>query len=640
MPDNRYQHIVQEYYVNEFRDRRLFLREIDRNIKTKSNLARYQELAQKTINLAFSPIPRKTPLKPKITGVIQRQNYRIEKVVFESRPKCFVTANLYIPDNLEKPAPGVIAPCGHSEDGKASAIYQGFCQRLVRSGFVVLIYDPFNQGERDQYALLSERDSVKSCCPAHNMMGKQLELLGEFFGMWRVWDGIRALDYLLTRKEVDPSQIGLTGNSGGGTLTTWLWAVEERFTMAAPGCFVTTFLHNLENELPADCEQYPPDVVGAGLEMSDFFIVRAPKPVILLGQKYDYFDRRGLQETYKELQEVYKVLKAPKENLACFIGPWGHGYQVENQEAMVEFFAYHAGQKVVKVPETEVLDEKELYATQSGNVIKDGGTPIYVFIAQQAERLASKRKLLEMKILKKRLSDLLNLPQFWEVPYYRILRPTRIEKDTFARYAIETEDYIQAIMKKRMANPQYSYTLDVNDVVHLYIPHLSSEDDILSDSLAISLKKQYELYVLDVRGLGESMPEDKNHFLHPYGMDYMYHGQGILLGESYMGRRVYDVLCTIELLMKEGAKEIHLYGRGQGALIALFSSVINDKIASITLKNAPESYESWTRSPLVAWPSSNFLRNVLKVLDIPDCMKALDGKLTVIEPWGPDMKVI
>ncbi|MBM3211835.1 hypothetical protein FJZ33_06440, partial [Candidatus Poribacteria bacterium] len=274
MPDNRYQHIVQEYYVNEFRDRRLFLREIDRNIKTKSNLARYQELAQKTINLAFSPIPRKTPLKPKITGVIQRQNYRIEKVVFESRPKCFVTANLYIPDNLEKPAPGVIAPCGHSEDGKASAIYQGFCQRLVRSGFVVLIYDPFNQGERDQYALLSERDSVKSCCPAHNMMGKQLELLGEFFGMWRVWDGIRALDYLLTRKEVDPSQIGLTGNSGGGTLTTWLWAVEERFTMAAPGCFVTTFLHNLENELPADCEQYPPGVVGAGLEMSDFFIVR------------------------------------------------------------------------------------------------------------------------------------------------------------------------------------------------------------------------------------------------------------------------------------------------------------------------------------------------------------------------------
>ena len=71
------------------------------------------------------------------------------------------------------------------------------------------------------------------------MMGKQLELLGQFFGMWRVWDGIRALDYLLTRPEVDPSHVGVTGNSGGGTLTNWLWGAEDRFTMAAPGCFVT-----------------------------------------------------------------------------------------------------------------------------------------------------------------------------------------------------------------------------------------------------------------------------------------------------------------------------------------------------------------------------------------------------------------
>jgi len=639
MGSNSYQHTVLEYYVDILRsisDDRSSDLEL---ISNEPELMEYQQRIRRVIKSAFSPYPKKTPLNPKITGMLQRNGYRIEKILFESRPSCMVSANLYVPDKISDKAPGVIAPCGHSENGKACDLYQAFCQRLAQSGFVVLIYDPFNQGERDQYALLTEREPVRSCCPAHNMMGKQLELLGEFFGMWRVWDGIRALDYLLTRPEVDPKRIGLTGNSGGGTLTTWLWAVEDRFTMAAPGCFVTTFLHNLENELPADNEQYPPGVIGGGLDMADFFIVQAPKPVILLGQKYDYFDRRGFLETYEELQKIYGILKAPKKNLSYNLGPQGHGYSVHNQEAMVEFFCRHAKMKPVKVEETEVIDEKELYATPDGNVIRAGSKPIYEMIAEKADELVNKRKSLGVATLKNRLKKLLNITEIYS-PYYRILRPTNIDGQTFARYAIETESSIQAIMKKRMENPQYSYSLDVDETIHLYLPHLSSEEDIKNDPLAVSLKKSHELYAFDVRGFGESMPEDINQFLHPYGMDYMFHGHGILLDKSYLGRRVYDVLTTITLLEEEGAKAVHLYGRGQGAIIALFAGVLHDNIASVTLKNAPVSYDSWAHSPIVLWPSANFLRGVLKEFDLTDCMKAIESKLTVINPWGADMKLL
>ena len=635
-----YQSMVYDYYVsrvrkiNEIRKKRL------NSINTVSDAIDYQKEVLEAINNAFSPKPEKTPLNPQVTGIIQRQGYRIEKILFESRPGCIVSANLYIPDELDNPAPGVIGSCGHSENGKACDLYQEFCQRLVLSGFVVLIYDPFNQGERDQYIILPEREVVRSCCPAHNMMGKQLELIGEFFGMWRVWDGIRALDYLLTRSEVDPSRVGITGNSGGGTLTTWLWAVEERFTMAAPGCFVTTFLNNLENELPADCEQYPPGVIGAGLEMADFLIARAPKPVILLGQKYDYFDRRGLVSAYEDASRFYSILGAPEENIAISIGPQGHGYSIHNQEAMVDFFAYHAKQEVNKVSKTEILNEEELYSAKNGSVIAEGATPIYELIAKESDRISKDRKPLDAKELKEKLSQLLNLPIKNEVPHYRILRPTRISGKTFARYAIDTEDNIRAFMKKFMKRPEYSYSLDVQESVHLYLPHLSSEDDIQNEPLVKNLMDLNELYLLDVRGLGESMPEDISHFLHPYGMDYMFHGYGILLGESYLGRRVYDVLCTIDLLMHEGAKEIHLYGRGQGAIIALFVGVLNDNLTSVTIKNAPESFESWTHAPIVLWPSANFLRGVLKFFDLPDCMKLIGNKLNVIEPWGPDMKPI
>ena len=101
------------------------------------------------------------------------------------------------------------------------------------------------------------------------MMGKQQELLGEFFGMWRAWDGIRALDYLLRRPEVDKARVGLTGNSGGGTMTSWLWALDERFTMAAPSCFITTFERNLANELSASTPHLLPlsfqMTLGAGV---------------------------------------------------------------------------------------------------------------------------------------------------------------------------------------------------------------------------------------------------------------------------------------------------------------------------------------------------------------------------------------
>ena len=284
MPNTPYQHIVLDYYVERLRQLRAQRRERLDRIRTPAQARAYQREIRRTIQRAMTPRPRKTALAARVTGATEDRHCRVENILLHSRPDCLISANLYLPRKLSDRVPAVLGACGHDAEGKEAAIYQAFCQRLARAGFAVLIYDPFNQGERDQYWRLADKSSVASCTHAHNMMGKQLELNGEFFGMWRAWDGIRALDYLLARPEVDPTHVGLTGNSGGGTLTTWLWPIEQRITMAAPSCFVTTFLANLENELPADAEQYPPGVIGAGLEMADFLIARAPDPVLLLGQ--------------------------------------------------------------------------------------------------------------------------------------------------------------------------------------------------------------------------------------------------------------------------------------------------------------------------------------------------------------------
>ena len=636
---NGYPHMVLDDYVHKVRQIHRERQARLSQIATPRQAEVYQQEVREAIRKAFSPRPTKTPLNAQVTGVLELAGHRIEKVTFESRPGCVVTANLYVPHHLAEPAPCVLGTCGHSEEGKACDLYQGFCQRLAHAGFVVLIYDPLNQGERDQYHALSDREAVRGCCSAHNMMGKQLELLGEFFGMWRAWDGIRALDYLLSRPEVDPTRVGLTGNSGGGTMTTWLWAIEERFTMAAPSCFLTTFLHNLENELPADAEQCPPGVLGGGVELADFVVAAAPKPVMLLGQHYDYFDRRGLHQAYQDVKRLYEALGAEDGCVELFIGPQGHGYSEHNQKAMVEFFCRHAGVPAVQVDGTELLEEERLYATAEGNVIAAGAAPVFQWIAERARELEAERGPLDAERLKTDLSRLLTLAGERPLAHYRIPRPIRTEEEVFARYAVETEGDIRAILWKRLAQPEFAYTLDVEPEIHLYLPHVSSEADLMTDSLALSLKASPPLYALDVRGLGESLPEEqRSGFFQPYGMDYMFHAYGLLLGQSYLGRRVYDVLCTMDLLAHEGAASIHLYGRGQGAVVAVLAALFHERVASVTLKNGPRSFIEWTQTPLVAWPAVSFVRGMLEVCDLPDCIRVLGDRVRVIEPWGPDMQ--
>jgi dienelactone hydrolase len=630
--------------VRRLRELRGERAEFLRSIHTRAGVQAFQDYCLEVVERAFSPRPRRTPLNPRITGVLDQGTYRVEKLLLESRPGFLVSANVYVPTDRHGPFPVVLGTCGHSLAGKAEPVYQGFCQRLVRCGFMVLIFEPCNQGERDQYIDVPNRECVASCCPAHNMMGKQMELLGEYYGMWRAWDGIRCLDYLLLRPDVDPRVVGLTGNSGGGTMSEWLWAVDGRFTMAAPSCFVTTFLHNLENELPADCEQYPPGVIGAGLEMADLMVPRAPKPLLLLGQQYDFFDRRGLREAFDDLRRLYKLLERP-ENLELFIGPTTHGYSEHNQIAMVRFFCKHAGlSPAADLEKVTPVEPKLLEATPAGNTVRYGSRPVFALLDERAARLEAVRKPLGAVALRRRLESLLSLPR-WKrqsagVPHYRVLRAIPIAGKTCARYAVETDGDILAILKKRLVNPGWAQTLDVEETVHLCLPHVSSEDDLAGDAWTQAINPDGALYALDVRGLGESLPEPSGAagFFQPYGMDYMMHGHGILFGESYLGRRGFDLLRVMELLCASGAKDIRLYGRGQGALLALFAGALHPAVTAVALRNGPSCYRDWTRAPLVAWPAASFLRGVLKSFDLPDLMHLLGDRLTVSEPWGPDLK--
>ncbi len=647
-PLNRFPRMVQEYFVKQVRQAEQKSLEAKSNLKTKADAEAYLKSVREKIKQSFGEFPEKTPLNPRITKVIERDAYTIENIIFESRPGFLVTANLYIPKNRKFPLPGIIGTCGHSATGKMVDIYQSFAQGLARQGYVVLIYDPIGQGERIQYPVAGEinKSSIGIGVREHLYAGNQQFLVGEFIGAWRAWDGIRALDYLLTREEVDPKHIGVTGNSGGGTMTTWLCGLESRWTMGAPSCFVITFRRNLENELPADTEQCPPKALALGLDHDDFIAAMAPKPVILLGKERDYFDARGLEEAHKRLQNLYGLLGA-RDNIGLFIGPSYHGYSIENRTAMYQWFNKITGvSKAQTEPELTIEEIETLFCAPKGQVSSLDSRTVFSFTKDSSKKLAQQRKQLSGNDLKDAVKEALKFPADNSVPEYRILRPRgsrKYPKPHAAAYAVETEPGIQALVYLLCDEPKYSRPPRETNEAILYISHLSSDQELRDEPMISELIAKYPdtpFFTCDVRGIGESKPNTcGDDFFNPYGNDYFYAIHSIMLDYPYVGQKTYDVLRVLDWLKSCGYTKVHIAAKGWGALPASFASLFSDSVKQVTLKNALTSYSDIAESEFYDWPLATLIPDVLKTFDMPDVYKELKTKnLIQIEPWGATYK--
>ena len=643
-PLNRFPRMVQEYFVERARAAEkvgIFARA---SLQTKADAERYVADVRRKIALCFGPFPEKTPLNAKVTGKVERDTYTIENVIFESRPGFLVTANLYVPKGTKFPCPGVVGSCGHSTNGKAAEAYQSFCQGLARMGYVVLIFDPIGQGERLQYTHVDEKKRPRPGVGEHLHGGNQQFLVGEFLGSWRAWDGIRALDYLLSRPEVDPKHVGITGNSGGGTMTTWLCGVESRWTMAAPACFVTTFRRNLENELPADTEQCPPKALALNLDHADFLAAMAPKPIVILAKEKDFFDARGAEEAYKRLKRLYWLL-GKEDNIKLHIGPTAHGYSQENREAMYEWFNGVTKISDAKTePKLTIEKDETLWCTPKGQVADLKSRTVFSFTEEKSKALTKKRAKLSDAELKKEVAAILKLPERKDLPEFRILRSVsgrKYPKPGATPYAVETERGIFALVYRLSEQRLDSRPPRDEGRAILYVAHHSSDAELRDEPLIGELLKEEPksvLYTCDVRGIGESRPDTcgANQFLAPYGSDYFYAIHSIMFDHPYLGQKTFDVLRVLDWLASFGHKEVHLVGKGWGSIPAAFAALFHERVVQVTLKNALTSYQAIAESEEYEWPLSSFVPGVLEKFDLPDCYRALAGKkLRQIETLGP-----
>jgi cephalosporin-C deacetylase-like acetyl esterase len=632
--------MVHEYFVRAVQEAHARHVAAYQRLQSADDAHRYVESVRERIRTCFGPEPERTPLAARITGTVERDAYRIEKVLFESRPSFPITANLYLPTGVAFPRPAVVGSCGHSANGKAFSAYQSFAQGLARLGYVCLLYDPLGQGERLQYTQPDLTSRLGPGVAEHLVAGNQQFLVGEFLGMWRAWDGIRALDYLLSRPEVDPRHVGITGNSGGGTLTTWLCGLDPRWTMAAPACFVTTFRHNMENELPADTEQCPPRALALALDHVDFLAAMAPKPVEILAQERDFFDVRGSQEAADRLKKLYRLLDA-EQDAALHVGPNEHGFSQENREAMYSWFGRATGQSdAVREPTLTLEDDRTLWCTPQGQVAALENTrTVFWFTREKSRQLAAERGQPRGDALRQAVANVLKLSAAnrdapGAAADFRILRPAREQAYPvpFATtYAIPTEPGILALVYMLTNTSWAARPPRGGPVAHLYVAHRSSDRELREDQRlreAIASRTEAPWFTCDVRGIGESQPNTcgDNSFDDPYGCDYFYAIHSLMLDRPYVGQKTHDLLCVLEWLATFGYTEIHLSAKGWGCLPATFAALLSPRVTQVTLVNPLRSYAEVAETEDYREPLSTILPDVLAHFDLPDCYAELEAK--------------
>jgi hypothetical protein len=345
------------------------------SIQTDVDLRRVQKELRASLLEMIGGLPnRKTELHAHVTGRIQMAGFSIEKLIFESLPGVYVTALVYSPDDHSTKHPAVLVPAGHATNGKIH--YQVLSQRLASRGYVVIAWDPVGQGERSQFwDAKAGKSRYNLVCAEHAVMGNLAYLAGANLARWEIWDGMRAVDYLLTRSDVDPDRISITGTSGGGTQTTLIAALDSRIKAVVPSCYITSMPMRMGNRIFADPDSDPEqDLYGTlsdKVGYTGLLLLMYPRPVMIASAVLDFYPIEGARKSFRETQRIYERLHHA-DRIAMAEGYHGHQYSDENQEAGLDFLDRFNQMPLRRgLLTAKELPDRDLFCTESGQVMLD-----------------------------------------------------------------------------------------------------------------------------------------------------------------------------------------------------------------------------------------------------------------------------
>ena len=610
-------------------------------IRTPAQVLERQAYIRERMTASIGGFPsQRTPLKARVTGVLERDGYRIEKLVYESLPNFYVTANVYVPAGAG-PFPAALGVAGHSANGKASSTYQHGWIAMAKRGVLVLAFDPPGQGERSEYfdADLG-RSRVGIGTSEHMMTGVQCLLTGSNYARYETWDGIRGFDYLLTRSDVDPKRIAVAGNSGGGTQSAYLAVFEPRLALAAPSCYITSWENLWFKPGPQDAEQNFPGFIADGFDFGDFLISFAPRPLKMMTAIQDFFPIDGARKTYAEVRRIYDIMGAA-DRVGFFEYDDTHGWSKPRREATYQWMDKWLMEKeeYAGEPEFETVLDKSLEVTPTGQVATSfGGETVQSLNRAEAERLFARRPAIGADGARLRqlvaarvglapgsLSNARGGP--------RVVKQSESDGEGYRieRLGIETEKGVEipaVVLSPVLREGRKPAVVYLNPAGRFV--DAKSEGDMVALARA-----GYVVLSPDARGFGETAARGSS----GYNASWQTSMRAMLVGKTVIGIQLTDVLRCFDYLGRRGdvdTARIAVFGKGHGGVLALYAAAIEPGFQKAASEGAVLSYMDIVRARVHEGMAHAIVPGVLKDFDLPDLVRAVRPRtLWLIEPRTP-----
>ena len=519
------------------------------------------------------------PLNPRVTGRIQAEGYTIEKVILESLPGFYVTANLYRPNQAGR-YPGVLVQAGHTQEGKPEG--QRLAANLALKGFVVLAFDPIGQGEREQtYDAQVDHALAGWSVPEHIQAGAQNMLIGESLARYFIWDAKRALDYLASRPEVDAERLGAAGCSGGGALTTFIGALDPRIKAVAPACFINSYRVLFTGPDP-DSEMSPPNLLNTGLDMADYVELSAPVPWLILATEGDYFTPAGAKLVYEEARRWFGLYGA-EDKLRFFVGSGPHGTPHETREEIYKWMIRWLKDGKGDFPEQPVkmFTDSELRVTKSGHVEDEpGGRKLYQLILEEfrsKQRYGTTAELLaELRALK--------IPSDGTPPEVKVSDESNGADWQRERVTFAGEPGVQiggTLYIPRAGGRKPAVLLVADKTSSYWIP----STDSLAERMVKAGRVVLELEPRDAPGEGER----------PYVGNWLTNARANQIGRNLPAMRAHDILRGVDVLAARDDVDpatIRGAARGVKGIWLLLAAATDSRIAKVWVDRTPFSLRS------------------------------------------------
>jgi cephalosporin-C deacetylase-like acetyl esterase len=613
------------------------------HIQTRAQAEQRRAWVRATVLRLIGGLPtQRTPLHATVVGTIPEQGFHIQRIIYDSLPGFHVTADLYLPDNSAARVPAVIYTPGHYPAGKLEA--WPFASNMARLGIAVLVYDPIGEGERLQYFDPATGKSLAGPPTGeHSEAASQMMLGGRHIARYFIWDAMRGIDYLQSRPDIDPNRIGAQGCSGGGTVTAYLAALDDRVKAAGVACYITSFNELLPTLGPQEAEQTIPHFIQDGLGFPDWIEAAAPRPYAIISTSEDMFPFAGARQSRDEALRIYGLYGA-QNHLSWINGPGHHG-NLRPIMAQIICFYMHWLLGSDQTPTLENLPlppPQTLLCTKTGQVSTSlGGETVYSLsradtpLPPRPRALTSEAALAAFRqhiATEVRATAVITARPGSNPPGVRII--TTEQESGFRLETISWPSVATGVeLGGQLAVPA---TAGRHPALLLLSPDPPTEADLASLASSGSL-----VFAPEMLPGPKDYISPKSHLMGPWYEDTL---RAYLVGQTLVGFRADDTLRALDWLTAQpNVDPAHIAIRGIGpmGIVALHAAVLDPRIHAVTLDHTLTTYRTAFDDPAPRDLAQSVIPGVLQHYDLDDLIAAVAPRtVTVIDPVDGEEKPV